>query len=327
MPRRLTNDLLLLLVLAQIVTGLVGWAFPIDRVLPVYALHRALGVAVLLVILRKQTIARASLARRLARWPWDASIIWGLGAAAALLGSVAIGLAWTLNLVSFDALWGYSPLNVHVGLGIAALPFVGWHMRRRWRLNALGQPVLARRTLLRLGAIGLGTLVGWRLLAPASRVTGSKHAGSLSGNAYPVTIWLLDQVPELDRDTWRLYVGGQVALGYDQLITMLPERQLQVVLDCTSGWWSEQVWSGVSLRELLAKLGLSPTARSVTVTSVTGHGFTFPIQDLDEALLVTHVGGEPLTPGHGFPVRLAVPGRRGYQWVKWVERVSVTGDR
>jgi hypothetical protein len=323
MARRLTNDLLLLLVLAQVVTGLVGWAFPGDQVLPVYGLHRALGVAVLLVILHKQTIARASLARRLARSPRDRSTVWGLVAATALLGSVAIGLAWTFNLVSFDTLWGYSPLNVHVGLGIGLLPFVAWHVLRRWRLNTAGEPVPTRRSLLRLGSIGVGAFIGWRLLEPRSPVTGSKHAGSLSGNSYPVTIWLFDQVPVLDRDTWRLDVGGQVLLGYEQLINMLPERQLRAVLDCTSGWWSEQVWSGVSMRELLATLGLSPTARSVSVTSVTGHGFTFPIEDLDEALLVTHVGGEPLTPGHGFPVRLAVPGRRGYQWVKWVDRISV----
>jgi DMSO/TMAO reductase YedYZ molybdopterin-dependent catalytic subunit len=35
------------------------------------------------------------------------------------------------------------------------------------------------------------------------------------------------------------------------------------------------------------------------------------------------VAGAPLSPGHGAPVRLVAPGRRGFWWVKWVESVTV----
>ena len=40
-------------------------------------------------------------------------------------------------------------------------------------------------------------------------------------------------------------------------------------------------------------------------------------------LLATHVGGEPISPGHGAPVRLVAPNRRGFQWVKWVDRIAM----
>jgi DMSO/TMAO reductase YedYZ molybdopterin-dependent catalytic subunit len=60
------------------------------------------------------------------------------------------------------------------------------------------------------------------------------------------------------------------------------------------------------------------------VRSVTGHAWSFAVEDMREALLATHVGDEELAPGHGYPVRLVVPGRRGFQWIKWVGRIEVS---
>ena len=95
MPRRLTNLLLLALVLAQVASGVLGWVLPEARALPLYDLHRGLGLALVLLLAWKQVIVRSSLRRRLGRSPRDRSVLVGGITALALLGSLGLGLAWT----------------------------------------------------------------------------------------------------------------------------------------------------------------------------------------------------------------------------------------
>jgi DMSO/TMAO reductase YedYZ molybdopterin-dependent catalytic subunit len=335
LPRRLTNLLLLSLVLSLAASGMLGWVLPAETAWPFWQAHRALGVAMLLAVLLKTPIARSSLDRRVRRPAMRWSVGPGVLAGVLLLGSVALGLAWTLDLVSFDTLWGYSPLNVHVQLGLLLLPLMAWHARRRWERRPALPSLVGRRAMLRLAGLAGLTLLGWPLLTwvaetrstdRARRSTGSKHAGSFSGNAFPETIWLFDEVPRLDTSTWRLSIRGAVlaplSLSFDELAA-LPSRTYAAVLDCTGGWWSEQTWSGIAIADLLAGAGVPTAAREATVMSVSGHRWTFPLDELRGALLATHVGGEPLTPGHGYPARLVIPGRRGFQWVKWVDRIEI----
>ena len=335
MSRPLTNLLLLGLVLTLALTGLIGWIVPEPRSLVLYELHRVLGAALVVVLVWKYGIARRSLGRRLARRPRDPSVLAGLLAGAALLGSLGFALSWTLQLMSFDALWGYSPLNLHVQLGLLLLALMGWHLFGRPERPPATRDLLGRRNALRILGFAAASGLAWRgvdmiadSLAPTGsrRASGSKHAASFSGNAYPVTIWLFDGVPDLDAQTWQLAIGGNVAapsvLSYDDLAA-LPTREVSTVLDCTGGWWSEQVWRGVAVEDVLAACGGATRARTGHVVSVTGHHWSFPLDELRGAILATHVGDESLTPGHGYPVRLVAPGRRGFQWVKWVARIEI----
>src|SRR5919201_3457660 len=336
MPRRIATVLLGACVVGLAATGLAGWLLPFEQGLPLFDLHRALGVAALLITaLWKGRIAARSLRRRLLRprhGTPDRAVWTGLTAAGLLVGALGLGLAWTLGLLSYESLRGYSPLNVHVFLGLALLPALVPHLLDRWEGWPRRVELRGRRSALRVLALSVGAFALWRGLealaaTPARRATGSKHAGSFSANGYPVTIWAFDGVPAIERDGWRLKVLGKVErpgeIGYDELVGSFPSHERAIVLDCTGGWWSEQVWKGVGLSEVLAARGPLPGARGVEVTSVTGHGWSFRLHEPGEALLATQVGGEELTAGHGYPVRLAVPGSRGFQWVKWVERVEV----
>jgi DMSO/TMAO reductase YedYZ molybdopterin-dependent catalytic subunit len=343
-PRRLTNLLLIVLSTLLAVTGLLGWILPGAQAGLWYDLHRLLGVAVLLVLVCKVPIARASLARRLSRPALRRSTVPGLLTGVIALGALGLGMSWTVGLLTLDSFGGYSPLNVHVQLGLLLLPFLIWHLSRRWERKPALVSFARRRVLVRLAGLVGVTGVGWRLAeaaaaraAPAGtrRASGSKHAGSFTGNACPETIWLFDSIPTLGADTWALTVGvGGVTVATLNLnaLATLPRVTSDEVLDCTGGWWSEQRWSGWRVGDVLAlagpatALGLDvhhASAGYAEVSSVTGHRWTFPLAELRTMLLATHVGDEPLTPGHGAPVRLVAPGRRGFQWVKWVSRIDI----
>lgn len=121
-------------------------------------------------------------------------------------------------------------------------------------------------------------------------------------------------------------VDGAVArpldLGYADLERMPPSSR-DAVLDCTGGWYARQRWMGVPLAALLDAAGVEDGARSVSVESVRGYGRRFSLEQARELLLATHVAGTALAHGHGFPARLVVPERRGFDWVKWVVRMRV----
>ena len=118
-------------------------------------------------------------------------------------------------------------------------------------------------------------------------------------------------------------VEEELDLAYEAVAAGGPDVTVSATLDCTSGWYTHQRWGGVRIGDLLAAAGASDDARYVRFTSVTGYRWSLPVAEARDALLATHVRGEPLSHGHGGPARLVAPDRRGFQWVKWVESVEV----
>ncbi len=326
MPRRLANLALLAAITTLLVSGVIAWLLPDTSAGSLYIAHRVAGVALVLALVWKYAIVRRSLRRRGVR----GSGVWiGLVTAALTITAAGLGLAWTTGLVSFDRPFAYSALNLHVIAGLALGAVVVAHVLARGEARPALVTLAGRRAALRglaLLAASFAVTAALDRVALARRGSGSRHAGSFTGNAFPVTIWSLDSVPGIDVETWRLRVSGSastrpVELSYADL-SALPRREASVVLDCTGGWWSEQRWSGVSLMDLLARCGMSERATRVEVISVTGHRWTFDRSEAEQALLATHVGGEPLAAGHGYPLRLVAPSLRGFLWIKWVGEVT-----
>lgn len=322
------NLAFLVVVPLLVATGLLAWITSSAIANALLVTHRVAGVGLVIVLAWKYGIARRSVRRRSRVGDRLGLVVGGL-ASVVLLLVLGLGLAWSLGIVSFDRPLEYSLLNVHVFVGVALVPLMVAHAARRWESRPAVADLGSRRVALRALAVGLGavvTTVALDRIGLVRRPTGSRAAAAPSGNDFPLTIWAFDVPPTIDVAIWRIQVDGDVAssgaIAYDDLLAM-PFTERDAVLDCTGGWWTEQRWRGVTVADLLARHGVRPSAERVDVVSQTGHAWSFPIDEAQRLLIATHVGGETLSTGHGYPARLVAPDHRGFQWIKWVTHVHV----
>ena len=302
---RLTNLALLGLLTVAFITGWVAFELTGQPARATLVIHAAAGVAIVLLVPWKALVARRGLRRprRPGRLRW-ASLVLALGVAVSLV----FGFVHSFGRPDIGYL---TAIDFHVGAAICVVPFVVWHVLAR--PAKLRRADLSRRNFLKGGVLLGASVIGVAALPAARRApTGSYQA------AYAVpTQWMFDSTPAVDPSAWRLAVGAR-QWTYDGLSQF--DDRVTAVLDCTGGWYSEQEWEGVWLNRLLPA-GEGSVA-SVYVKSVTGYGRRFDIGDASGLLLAMRLDGMTLEPGHGFPLRVVAPGRRGFAWVKWVASIQ-----
>ena len=325
MHPRLVDWSLFLLVAGALLSGFGSFLVGQPTGWWVFVLHGVVGLALLLVLVWK---VRRVWPRVADRRHWDGAT------AASLAALLAVGLALLSGVLWTTWQWPAAFPNGmwwHVTLGILLATFLLLHMATRFKPLRVSH-LRGRRSMLRLiGAAGVGGLV-WAgnqgfnalLATPGQR---RRFTGSRQEDAdFPVTMWMFDNPAPFDLANWQLYVHGAVAtaqrLSYAQLAG-LGVDELEATLDCTSGWYSTRRWQGVRLDRLLAASQPTSAAIIVRLQSVTGYRWSLPLTEANAVLLATHVDGAPLQHGHGAPLRLVAPGRRGFQWVKWVTSVEV----
>lgn len=161
--------------------------------------------------------------------------------------------------------------------------------------------------------------------------------------------------PRIDGRAWRLRIDGDavrtpLVLDYDELRRM-PQLTITRALCCAGDgrrffkhtfgvaaegaqWGTGAIgvaaWSGVRLRDLLKRAGVSARARDVMPEGLDKTRLRRPIPlskaMADDTLLALEMNGEPLPPDHGFPARVIVSGWAGIASIKWVGRIQVSEE-
>ena len=141
------------------------------------------------------------------------------------------------------------------------------------------------------------------------------------------------RAPSLDRERWRLDVGGLVNRQRSipmSVIYALEPTHVFATLSCISNppggnLISTTLWSGASLARLLPALGVGPSATHLKLTSADGFFEVVSLATVraDERVMLAYAwDGVPLPIEHGFPLRLFVPDLYGMKQPKWVVRMD-----
>jgi DMSO/TMAO reductase YedYZ molybdopterin-dependent catalytic subunit len=137
-------------------------------------------------------------------------------------------------------------------------------------------------------------------------------------------------MPDFDRNTWRLDVGGLVeheqSLSYDDLRS-LPRAHQVSDFHCVTGWTVKNVrWAGVRITDLFAASKPLPQANALQFVSAEEPYVDYLTMEqalLHDVMLAYEMDGKPLAREHGAPVRLVIPEMYGYKGVKWLREINL----
>jgi DMSO/TMAO reductase YedYZ molybdopterin-dependent catalytic subunit len=136
-------------------------------------------------------------------------------------------------------------------------------------------------------------------------------------------------VPAADLGSWDLRIWGAVEapLTLDwAAFARLPRQAVHTDIHCVTRWSRLDVdFEGVSVGHLLGLVSPTPDARHVVVHAELGYTTNLPLEvlDDDDVLLADMADGAPLTPEHGYPLRLVVPRRYFWKSAKWVRGLEL----
>jgi DMSO/TMAO reductase YedYZ molybdopterin-dependent catalytic subunit/thiosulfate reductase cytochrome b subunit len=190
--------------------------------------------------------------------------------------------------------------------------------------------------------------VGYALIGPAQRLFEHVDAkpGTYTEKDVSPYFWHNGKYPETPEyralfdggfADWRLQIRGlvenPVELSLDEL-RALPRHDQITQHFCIQGWSGVANWGGVSMQTILDVVKPKPEAKWVVFYSL-GDGpdggryyDAHPIEQMRYHLtmLAYDMNGEPLSYGHGAPLRLRNEVQLGFKQVKWIAGIEFVAD-
>ncbi|MDO8671488.1 MAG: molybdopterin-dependent oxidoreductase [Dehalococcoidia bacterium] len=279
--------------------------------------------------------------RRLARHrPRITGLMYGAAVSVLLLaseGPLLNAKGWPAGAIAILSLLAFSMLQAEFS--------ARWDRRSPNNAGTAATFDRHRRDLLIKGLIGFAALAVsstwlWNIFGTKQGQPGRTGSPSLSKPTsyitpntefYKVSKNFRD--PEVDAKAWSLEIKGLVSNPLRLTLAdlkALPSVTRTITLECISnevggGLMGNAVWQGVLLRDLLLRAGVSPQALDVQLGAADDYTDSIPLERaMNQATMIAYeMNGETLSPAHGYPVRLLVPGIYGMKNVKWIKTIEL----
>ncbi|MFF2594798.1 sulfite oxidase-like oxidoreductase [Priestia megaterium] len=139
-------------------------------------------------------------------------------------------------------------------------------------------------------------------------------------------------VPEYNLEEWTLRVFGlvdkEVTLSYQEILDM-PQTTVKCDIHCVTRWTRlDNEFTGVLFTDFLKAIGVKLKSEYIMLHGDNDYTSNIEVEDLlrDDILLAHSFNGEPLTPKHGYPLRLVVPHLYFWKSVKWLRGFEVIDE-
>ena len=136
-------------------------------------------------------------------------------------------------------------------------------------------------------------------------------------------------VPAIDLATWDFKVFGEVenpvTLSWYELRAR-PATEVTIDIHCVTRWSRfDTSFRGVSWATLAELVKPKPSGGFVVAHAEQGFTANVPIAALEDehSLIAYEADGEPLTPEHGWPLRLVIPSRYFWKSAKWLRGIEL----
>ena len=140
------------------------------------------------------------------------------------------------------------------------------------------------------------------------------------------------EIPEFDITKWDFKIKGLIRnplrFTFEEFLK-LPSLELTTDFHCVTGWSKfDLTWKGVLFKTIASIAEPFSEARFVSIIAEKGYTTSLPLDVAidDDVIFAYEYEGKPLSPEHGYPLRLVVPKRYAYKCVKWARAVEFIKD-